>query len=59
MKIHLSKNMGNLNSIACTNNPFIKGAVVSRERFNDLIKENNPNICKRCLAILNNKKVIN
>jgi len=56
MKIHLSKNIKNLNSIACTNNPFIKGKDVSIEQFKDLISANNPNICKRCLAIMKNQK---
>ena len=50
MKLHLAKSVKTregitLTSLACTNNPFIKGSVANIDRFN---KEPEKYQCKKC-----------
>ena len=64
MKIHLSKSQSIPNTIfnsftgfACSNNPFTKGPIFTRERFEQKIaQDGEKHICKHCLKIYNISK---
>ena len=58
--IHLGKQNGGIKTVACTNNPFIKGRVVEEQEFEKVIKDDkwsgNRRYCLKCKAKFDKKK---
>jgi len=58
--IHLGKQNGGMKTVACTNDPFIKGRVVEEEEFEKVVEEDvnsgNRRYCLKCKNKFDKKK---